>query len=333
MENNAAIFNSALLGTRNGFDRFTIAVDVGGTNMLGAIMDNRGEIVLKKNIASLGVEPAEIRLIGLVGELLEESGLARGQLTGIGLGVPGVTDSTGQRVTLAPGLGWHDFDLGKKLQEAFSLPVWADNDVNAFLRGEHLLGSMINVRNGIAITIGTGIGAALLLNGEIYRGARGAAGEMGYWVLDSTISSQDSQGFGQFESFAAAPGITRRAQALMQNHRSPSILMDIAEGDLQKITAEAVFKAASLGDPQAREVVDDTIAVLGMTLANLSSVLDVEKIVIGGGVAEAGDLLIEPIQARISQLSPYPPVVAKSNLGSIATIIGAAAGLIENQLV
>lgn len=323
--------SGAIFATTSGSGQYVLAIDVGGTNMVGAVLDLTGKLVYQGHTFSQGNELAEVRLVRLIEELLRGSGFNKEQFVGIGLGVPGVTDTTGQWVTLAPGLGWHEFNLGKLLEDTFCLPVWADNDVNAFLKGEHLMGSMVNVQNGIAITIGTGIGAGLLLNGEIYRGSRGAAGEMGYWVLDPSTRIQDQRGYGQFESFAAAPGITKRAQALIEKNTHQSPLLDLADGDLTKITAEKVFLAAHLGDEQAEQVVNDTVAVLGTTLANLSSVLDVEKIVIGGGVAEAGERLIGPIQERVNQLSPYPPTITKSSLGSLAIIIGAAAGLLERQ--
>ncbi len=308
-------------------DKYVLAVDVGGTNMVGAVVDAAGTIRKEKWVLSRGSASAEVILCQLIGSLINESCFTLEQFAGIGLGVPGVTDKLGQSVSLAPSLDWHDIDIAALLQKEFSLPVWAENDVNLFLKGEQLLGTMIDVQNGIGITIGTGIGASLLINGEIYRGTRGAAGEMGYWILDPFVESQDRRSHGEFERYAAGPGIARRAGEMLQKD---SVLHGLVAGKKTEITAKKVFEAAYLGDKAAGKVVDDTIAVLGMVLANVSTLLDIERIVLGGGVVQNGDFQIQSLQTRINELSPYAPEVVKSSLGSAATIIGAAVGLIEN---
>lgn len=310
-------------------DQYIVAVDVGGTNMVGAIVNHQGQLVHRQGILSIGDTPPGKRLVDLIGALIRKSGLKPESCVGIGLGVPGVTDERGEIVTLAPALNWHAFNLGGFVRDSLGLPVWVENDVNCFLKGEQSLGSMRDVKNGIGITIGTGIGASLLINGHIYRGSRGAAGEMGYWVLDPFLQAQDFQGHGEFESFAAGPGIAARARRLLQHKTHHSILAQRYGGDLDSITAEDVFQAAHLGDEIACRVVEDTIAVLGAVLANISSVLDLERIVIGGGVVQGGDFFIEAIQKRIAALSPNPPEVVRSLLNSDANILGAALYFLE----
>ncbi len=307
--------------------KYVLAVDVGGTNMVGAVLDSAGTIVKEKSVPSRSNASAEVILTQLIGSLIDLSGLTVEQFAGIGLGVPGVTDELGQSVSLAPSLDWHDINIAALLEREFGLPVWAENDVNLFLKGEQLLGTMIGVQNGIGITIGTGIGASLLINGEIYHGTRGAAGEMGYWILDPFVKSQDRRSHGEFETYAAGPGIARRAREVLRND---SVLHKLVAGNQIEVTAKKVFEAARFGDTAAMKVIDDTIAVIGMVLANVSTLLDIEKIVMGGGVVQNEDFRIESVQARINELSPYPPQVVRSSLGSSAVIIGAAVGLVKH---
>ncbi|NMB01929.1 MAG: ROK family transcriptional regulator [Firmicutes bacterium] len=309
-----------------------LAVDVGGTKMAGAVVNLKGDIEVEKRTPSYGgKEPIE-SLIDLLAELHSEAVARQLPPLGIGLGVPGVTDAQGQSVTLAPGLGWHDMNVGERLWKVFSLPVWVDNDVNVFLLGEHLKGSMQGVTNGMGITIGTGIGGSFLLNGEIYRGSNGAAGEVGYWTWSTPNGKYSQQTFGEFESFASGTGIARRAkELLLAEPQQGKILRELVQDKLEDITAEDVFAAANLGDKSCANIVEDTAEVLGIVLANLSTVLDVERIVIGGGVASGGEVLLEPIKQIIRQITPYPPEIVQSRLGYRASIIGAAAGFMQRQ--
>ncbi|MGI6640976.1 MAG: ROK family protein [Limnochordia bacterium] len=190
------------------------------------------------------------------------------------MGVPGVTNALGQSVTLAPGLGWHNLNVGQHLWDEFSTPVWIDNDVNVFLRGEHLKGSMQNVTNGIGITIGTGIGGSLLINGDIYRGSNGAAGEVGYWAWSLPDERYNQQTFGEFESFASGPGIARRAQELLAKEpQAGKTLRELVQNELEAITAKEIFAAAQAGDENCLQLIEETAEVLGLVLANLSTVL------------------------------------------------------------
>ena len=191
---------------------------------------------------------------------------------------------------------------------------------------------MQNVTNGIGITIGTGIGGSLLINGDIYRGSNGAAGEVGYWAWSLPDERYNQQTFGEFESFASGPGIARRAQELLAKEpQAGKTLRELVQNELEAITAKEIFAAAQAGDENCLQLIEETAEVLGLVLANLSTVLDVQRIVIGGGVAAAGEILLEPIRTTIKKITPYPPQVVQSSLGYRASIIGAAAGFLHRQ--
>ena len=313
---------------------YLIGVDIGGTKMAGAVVDLAGSIRARKSISSKD-ENSELdsiqRLIHLVEDLQEMSGLSKEKFKGIGLGIPGVTDPLGQRVQLAPGIGWENVDIGKVLTEHFQVPLFADNDANCFARGEHWCGSLQGVKNGIAITIGTGIGVGIVINEHVYQGSHSASGEVGYWLLGSLGPIKKYEGFGPLESTASGTGVANQAKKDLQDASVKSLLRDMVNGDISAITAKDIFDAARQGDPYSEELVEKTTTLLGISLANMASLLDIEKIVIGGGVSRAGKQLVNPIRDIVEKLTPYPPEIFISELQEDAAILGAVAGVLEQK--
>lgn len=222
--------------------------------------------------------------------------------------------------------------LGAYLRAELGRPVYMENDVNAFLRGEVWKGALQGVQHAVAVTIGTGIGVGLLVNGEVYRGARGSAGEIGYWLIGALGPIARSSGYGPLESFAAGPGIARRYVARLKAHRGSSAVLDLAGGDMHKITARLVAEGAMLGDSLALDVWRETAEMLGVALANLCCLMDPEVLVVGGGVSRAPrELLLDPVRRIIETLVPYPPKVVTSPLGDQAAILGAAALVLDSR--
>lgn len=312
---------------------FVLGLDVGGTKIAGGVVDLAGNILSKHTVAMNSREESLESLLGVINHLLAPSNRPHGRCWGIGLGVPGAVDPTQAVIQFSPGVGWDNIDIKKVLEKEFSLPIWIENDVNGFVRGEHRYGNLQGVQNGIGVTIGTGIGVGLLLNNKVYHGQHGAAGEIGYWLLGSKGPVRRSDGYGPLEEYAAGPGIARRAQlAVEAREQMGSVLLGLAGGDCSKITAELVFKAAELGDPLSETIVSDTIQLLGIMMANLASLLDVERIVVGGGVSRAGEVLLNGIGEIVKNLAPYPPEMVVSLLQEDAGILGAAAGVLESNV-
>ena len=308
---------------------FLIGVDVGGTTMAGAVVDLAGNILHRENRASAMGERSIAILIELIDSLIQLSDMPPAGLRGIGLGIPGVTDSKGQKVSHAPGVGWESLDIGKIITERFGAPFFADNDVNCFARGELWRGALRGVENGAAITIGTGIGVGLVLNGHVYQGSNNAAGEVGYWLLGALGPIEKSTGFGPLESIAAGPGIARQAiQELTGDPEKGPKLRELVAGDLSRITAKEVFEAALLDDAYCQELVKQTTTYLGILVANLASLLDVERVVLGGGLSRAGNQLIVPIREIVEKLSPYAPQIELSELQEDGAILGAVSGVL-----
>lgn len=308
---------------------YLVGVDVGGTSMVGAVVDLGGNILQRKTRTSVKGEESVAILIELIEELIRLSDLPVEDFRGIGVGIPGVTDAKGQTVSFAPGIGWESLNIGSIITERFGVPFFADNDVNCFARGELWRGALNGVTNGAAITIGTGVGVGLVINGQVYQGTHGAAGEVGYWLLGSLGPIEKPTGYGPLESIAAGPGIASQAmQDLYNDKQKAPRLWELVAGDLSKITAKDVFEAALMADSYCQALVEQTTTYLGILIANMASLLDVEKIVIGGGLSKAGNQLVVPIREIVDKLSPFPPRIELSSLQEDGAILGAVSGVL-----
>ncbi len=293
-----------------------VGVDVGGTKMAGALTNLAGKIISRRTLTRDNGPPDTYeRLVELIRLLLAEAPPGS-YVRGIGLGVAGVISLAEGVVSLAPGLGWSDFPLGRKLEERFNLPVFLDNDVNTILLGERWFGAARNVRNALCVAVGTGIGASILMDGQIYRGARDAAGEVGYCatgreVLRRPPTSRSAYGF--LEEEAAGPGIGRRGT--------------LALG--RPVAGPEVMRLAAEGNPAAQQVVTETAEHLGLAIANMICLLDPEKVLLTGGVMRSADLLLQPIRDVIARIVPYPTPIVLSELKEDAGILGGVALVLE----
>lgn len=301
----------------NGQAYAVVGVDLGGSKMFGAVADLTGNIQHEINIP-LGQGDARQnleRLLELIEKLLEAPRPAGQRVRGIGIGAPGVTLSREGVVTWAPSLGWRDMPLKAIVAERFGQAVFVENDVNLSTLGEHHFGAGREAHNLVCISIGTGIGAGIIINRALYRGHNQASGEIGYLLPSLAALGRTYSEFGAFESLASGPGIARRAREHLLQHGLP-----LPEGEL---TAEAVFNAARQKEPWAEAVTRETVDLLSLAMANVSALFDPELIILGGGVARSADLLIDAIRSRIEGVVPYVPRLVASQLGRRAAVMGA----------
>lgn len=302
----------------NGNAYAAIGVDLGGSKMFGTVADLTGRIQQEvylpwQNSAStdhLG------QLRQLIERLMDAPKPAGQELRGIGIGAPGVTLRPEGVVTWAPSLGWRNLPLKEILSQQFDVPVFVENDVNLAALGEFGFGAGRGARSLVCISVGTGVGAGVVLDGSLYRGFNQAAGEVGYCVPGIEFLGQTYEQFGALESLASATGIVKRARAALESTENPS-LPDEA------LTAEGVFDAARGGERWAQDVVDKTVSYLALAIANVSSLLDPETVVLGGGVARSADLLIDPILQRLKGTIPNVPTIVASQLDRRAAVMGA----------
>jgi glucokinase len=301
-----------------------LGVDMGGTKMYGAISDLGGNIVDELNIGHHGTsgEDSFTQLTTLIDNLLASPKVEGRTVLGIGVGAPGVTLHKEGIVTWAYTLHWDQFPLKARLAKVYDLPITVDNDVNLAALGELWFGAGQNTHDMILIAIGTGIGAGVIINGVLYRGAKEASGEIGNMIPGREFLGKNYLDFGALESVASGTGIAERARQALESRR------DLAE--LEALTAEDVFEAARLKQEWAWTIVNDTVDYLAIAIANLVASFDPELIVLGGGVSRSADLLIEPIMNRLSGIIPNPPKLVVSSLGLRATVMGAITNVLHN---
>ena len=301
-----------------------VGVDLGGTDIVGALSDLDGNILHHESIRSRSAQEGLETLMELVQGLVDIPRLPGQRIRAIGIGAPGVTLSREGIVTWAPALGWRNIPLKQLVEERFGVPAFVENDVNLHALGEHWRGTGQGVRNLVCIFIGTGIGAGIIINGDLYRGANYAAGEVGYIIPSEKYLGQCYEGFGCLEYLAAGFGIAQRACQAIREGNGEAILKQ-AGGDIEGVSAEHVFIAAREGDALACQIVADVVKYLAIAVANVISILDPQMIVLGGGIAKSDDLILEPIKELVRGAVPAMPEIVVSQLGSDAGVLGAVA--------
>jgi len=301
-----------------------LGVDMGGTKIYGALSDLGGNILDEVNIAQHGSngEDSFNHLTTLINTLLASPKLAGRQLHGIGVGAPGITMHKEGIVTWANTLHWKDFPLKHRLSELYHVPITVDNDVNLAAMGELWFGAGQNTQNMVMIAIGTGIGAGIIIDGALYRGASEASGEIGNMLPGGEFLGKNFQDFGALESVASGTGIAERARSVLSGKRTVE--------ELENLTAEDVFEAAKQGQEWACNIINKTVDYLAIAIANLAVAFDPELIILGGGVSRSAEMLVEPILQRIDGAIPTLPKLVVSSLGLRAGVMGAIANVLHN---
>jgi glucokinase len=241
------------------------------------------------------------------------------------IGAPGVIDYQSGVVEDARAVGWAPLALRSILEERYRRPVLIENDVNLAALGEARHGAGKGVQHLVGMYIGTNIGGGIILNGSIYRGAHGGAGEIGWMVPEPALLRLPHPAEGCLEAYAGGLGIARLAQlALAADPAGGRALVEAADGDPQAIRAEHVFAAAP-HNAVAAAILERVFDYLGVAVANIICLLNPEMIVVGGGVARAGDAILPAVRTRIAGLCAHLPQLALSELGQDAVVLGALA--------
>jgi len=305
----------------------TVGIDVGGTKIAGGVVDDHGVVLAtaRRESPATDTDAIEASIEDLVGELR-----ASFEVTAVGVGAAGFVDSKRSTVLFAPNLAWRDEPLRADLERRVGLPVVIENDANAAAWGEFSFGAGEDVSDSLLVTVGTGVGGGIVLNGELHRGAFGVAAEIGHMrvVPDGRICGCGNRGC--WEQYASGSALVRdtREQA-RQGSLIARTLVDRAGGDVEAITGPLITEAARDGDAFAAEQLASLGRWLGEGIASLAAILDPEVVVIGGGVSEAGDLLLDPVRAHFTANLTgrhYRPAlqVRAAVLGNQAGMIGAA---------
>lgn len=321
--------------------RCAVGVDIGGTNVVVGLVRAEGGPPLalrSRSTVSLGDAEASLRhLARLVDEVISEglaaAGGAREDVAGVGVGSPGPLDLEAGVVLDPFNLAWRDFPLRDQLAEATGLPTYLDNDANCATWGEFWQGAGRETRSLVGVTLGTGIGGGLVMEGKLVHGASSTAGELGHMTIDFEGRPCKCGNRGCIEAYASGPNIAARAREGVEAGAS-SILLELAGGDPAGITAVTVYEAIVQGDEYAAEVMERTARILGAGIANIVNVLNPETVVIVGGVTRAGEHLFEPlrdeVRARAFRIAERACRIVPGALPETAGVIGAAGLLLES---
>ncbi len=314
---------------------WVIGVDIGGTNLnVGVVPVEGGQPIAFRTQTTEPQRGAKfvvdrvVRMIKeAIREVMDQERCGREAFAGVGIGSPGPLDRKTGTVISTPNLGWRNFPLRDLVQNAVGLPATLDNDANAATYGEWWLGAGRNVDTLVGVTLGTGIGGGIVLNGELYHGTSDAAAEIGHMTIDSTGRKCKCGNYGCLEAYASGQAIAARAIEGLESG-AMSVLPDLA-GDIQNVTAETVFEGVVQGDAYATEVINDTAKFLGVGLANIINILNPELLVVSGGVTRAGDHLFEPLRAEVRRrafrVAEQSCRIMPSELQGKAGVIGAVA--------
>jgi glucokinase len=300
-----------------------IGVDLGGTKMFGALANIGGDILSELTINGHGTSDEEsyAMLEEIVAKLCATPRPRGQKIRGIAVGAPGVTRSHAGIVEWAPSLNWREYPLKEKLERQFRLPCVVDNDVNLAALGEQWFGAGDGANNIVLIALGTGVGAGLIIDGVLYRGHTESAGEVGLLISNRGELDRQYDKFGALESIISGTGIAERARTCLAG--------SLSEERLAQITAQEVFDAYRRGEAWSHAVVDETVDYLSIAIVNISTLLDPELIILGGGVSESADVLLPRVQARIQNVLPKTPGIKVSTLGRRAAVMGAIAQVVH----
>ena len=324
-------------------ERYIVGVDLGGTNIVaGALPDDGSRTYALRSQpthSELGADAVADRITQMIEDVITvtcaETGATRADFVGVGVGAPGPLDRDLGVVIVAPNLGWHNFPLRARVADAVGLTATLDNDANCATVGEWWAGAAKGGTNVVGLTIGTGIGGGLILNKQLYHGASDVAGEIGHTTIDSTGRRCKCGNYGCLEAYASGPAIAERAREALTGDGS-SILHQLVNGQLERITAATVYEASQRGDDLAREVVRDTARFLGTGIANLLNIFNPDIVVVAGGVTAAGDALFEPLRAEVRRRAFKPAVdacrIVPGSLPGSAGVVGAVATFKQQHL-
>ncbi|MGB9907483.1 MAG: ROK family transcriptional regulator [Candidatus Saccharicenans sp.] len=320
-------------------DNYIIGIDLGTTNIYGVLADLNATIIheekrptrLEEGFFSIMDQTAEI--IELLSQKTAEK---KKRLCGIGMAVAGLINKNRNMVEFSPNFHWHDVDIIGTLGQRFSVPIYFDNVTRVMALGELCYGVGKQYKNFVFINIGYGIGAGIIIDGQPLLGAVGMAGEFGHITVDKDSKTQcDCGNFGCLEALASGQGIARAARNELKKG-AQSILLEMCEGDIKKVTAEMVAEAAKKGDSLAWNIFSQAAEYIGLGISALINLFNPEVVVLGGGVIQAGEILFDnvrkTINARALNRSARGVPLLPATFGLKAAAMGAVS-LVMNKLL
>ncbi len=317
--------------------RVIVGVDVGGTNIVVATVTEDGEqvsgIQRRSTPTAQGADAVITSIAGAITESIVQAKAAWGgggdlEVIGVGIGSPGPIDTKRGLVVTSPNLGWTNVPLRDRVSELVGVRTTLDNDANCAVLGEWWRGAARGAQVVVGVTVGTGVGGGLVLDGKIFHGASDVAGEFGHMTIDSTGRRCACGNYGCLEAYASGPAIAKRATENIEAGATSTLTQHV-DGNSSRITAALVYQAANDGDELALEVVRDTARFLGAGIANLVNICNPELVVVCGGVTSAGEKLFRPLREEVKRRAFRPAAdacrIVAGELPGTAGVIGAVA--------
>lgn len=309
---------------------FRIGIDIGGTGIQSGIVTDDGRIIEKISIKTRIDLPFEdqIRLLAeSLKQLIANAGLSEEDISSVGVGIPGIADAKTGDIIKCTNMNWHYLPFRTEFQKWINKPVLIDNDANVAALAESVAGISAGSSSSVFVTIGTGIGSGIILNGKIWSGAHGIGGELGHTIIRLDGDECSCGNHGCLERYCSANALIRMAKEHIGEHPD-SVIMKYSQNDPEKINAKIIIDAARENDPYASLVYEYYVSCVAQALANIVNFIDPEIIVIGGGVSKAGSFLLDAIREKVPDyvlFNTLPlPEIKLATLGPEAGIIGAA---------
>ena len=310
--------------------KYNIGIDLGGTTVTAGLVDGENHIIEKLTWDTNLPRPAddlERHMAALCRAVVEKAGLAFDCVESVGIGTPGSVNNQTGFIGFNANFGYHDWDLGKNMEALLGCKVYVENDANAAAYGEYIAGSAQGAGSAVCITLGTGIGGGIILNGKIYTGSNGAGGEVGHTVIVMNGRPCMCGRNGCWEKYGSARALAEDSEAAAKKHPESRLAMLMAAKG--KANAKMAFDAAAEGDETAKNVLDAWFQGVGCGLVNMINTFQPDIVCVGGGVSAQGDVLLKPLQAILdaedyNRGGSHRTVLKVASLMNDAAVVGGA---------
>lgn len=312
---------------------YKLGIDLGGTNIVAGVVDKKYKIVTKASCKTAVPRPeSEIcdSMAEVAKKAVEKAKLTMDDIESVGIGVPGAVNPKTGVIEYSANLFFHNWEVVEMMEERLGKKVHIENDANAAALGEYLAGSAKGARNAVAITLGTGVGGGIIIDGKIYSGSNFAGAELGHMVIVKDGKECACGRRGCWETYASATGlINLTKQKILSEKLEFSYMLKLCDGDINKVNGRTAFDAMRDGDPTAKSVVEEYISYLSCGLVNIINIFQPDVLCIGGGISNEGENLLGPVRSyvereRYTKHNDKQTVICKCTLGNDAGIIGAA---------
>jgi len=312
---------------------YYVGIDLGGTNIAAGLVDEEGKIIVKSSIPTLSHRtPEEIvkDMADIAISVINEAGVPMEEVASVGIACPGFIEKNLGILITGANLPFHDYELRKEMQKYIDLPVYLDNDANCAAWAEAVAGAAKGVKDSVMITLGTGVGGGIVINGKLYSGFNFFGAELGHMVIKVDGNQCGCGRKGCWEAYSSATALIKLTKEYAEQDKT-SLMWKMYEED-GKFSGRTAFNAAKLGDKTAQTVVDEYIKYLAAGVANIISIFQPEIFVIGGGVSNEGENLLVPLR-KAAEKEKYAGTdsplfkdckIVKATLGNDAGIVGAA---------